>query len=303
MAKATAAAKTPAADGGSNMPAVANDNGGAALAPTANDELAGLDFGADFNDGLGEIDREDIKIPVYVINMKGTGPDGRAIPKDVYYNTVDEKYASEVDAVFCLLHKSNLYSVFNEAEDRTDIVCKSYDRTQGVMADGTIRACQGCPDAQWRTETDQKTGKQKRVRNCSTVYNVFSFDRATEQPFLVRFKKTGLGPFKSYLQKHHIGRRVVNGQRLNYPLFAFHCKLTAQMANAKANYAVPVLERAGILSREEITRYAEATRALTDQARTVLERAEQAEAQREGAVDTSFDTDKFAGDAGKDFSE
>jgi hypothetical protein len=291
-----------AADGGST--ALANQTSSGALATVApNDDLAGLDLGEDFNDGLGEIDREDIKIPAYVINMKGTGQDGRAIPKDVFYNTVDERYVSEVDAVFCLLHKSNLYSRFDEAEDRTEIVCKSYDRMAGTMSDGTVRPCQGCPDAQWRTELDPKSGKQKRTRNCSVVYNVFSIDRATQQPFVVRFKKTSLPPFQSYLQKHHIGRRVLpGGKRLNYPLYAFSCKLTAKMATAKANYAVPVLERAGVLDNAEIMQHAQTTQALAAQARTVLERAEEQEAKRE-AVDTSFDTDKYAADAGQDFTD
>ena len=248
-------------------PAAATD-----LALVQNDELANLgdfDFGTD--DGLEEIGAEDIKLPLKVFNMKGMDAAGDPIPPNVFFDTVEETTKKKLDLVLLTLHKTNLWSEFNNAENRTEIKCRSFDRVTGTMADGTERPCQGCPDAQWRTENG------KRSRRCGPVYNVFAVERDTKQPCVIRFKRTSLPVIQSHLNKHHIGRRIVNGKRANYPLFAFQVTASLRMSD-DGKYAIPVLERGAVLAKEEIENAAESARFVRETLLPELVKLEEKEA-------------------------
>jgi len=227
------------------------------LALVQNDELAALaalgdfDFGAD--DGLEEIGAEDIKLAAKVFNFKGVDAAGDPIPPNVFYDTVEETTKKQLSLVLLTLNKSNEWREYDEAEGRSKIRCRSFDRETGEMEDGTTRPCQGCPDAQWRTENG------KRARRCGPVYNVFAVDRESRQPCVIRFKRTSLPVIQSHLNKHHIGRRVVNGRRANYPLFAFGVTASLKMSEDK-KYAIPVLERGPVLAKQEIEDAAESAK-------------------------------------------
>ncbi len=268
------------------------------------DELAGLSlFDGErqlADDGLSEVSSEDMKIAAKVLNFKGTDPKtGRKIPEDAYYDTVDETVTDHIDAAFLHLHKTNLYSSFNKTENRNDIVCRSFDRVTGTMQDGTERPCQGCPDAAWHTEEDEE-GKRTRTRNCGPVYNMFAIDRTTHLPFVIRFKRTGLPVLKSYLQKYFIGRRMVGGKRLNYPLFAFGTAVSCKMSD-NGKYALPVLTRGGLFTEDEIRAHADAQKFLRENMLGLLDKVEAQAESKESAPDTSFDPEKFTADEGKDF--
>lgn len=293
----------------------AADSGSSALATASHDELAGLglDEAVAGNDGLAQVDADDIKIPVYVLNMKGKGTDGRSLQPDEYYNTIDERSKRTVNAAFLHLHKSNLYSKWNQAEKRTEIVCRSFDRVTGTwLADGHERPCEGCPDAQW-----QRNAEGKRVRNCSPVYNMFAVDRDDGMPFVVRYKRTSLPVIKSYLQKHHIGRRIakvkdertgaVQSVRCNYPLQVFAVTMTAQMSDGKGEaYAIPIITRGDVLPADEIRQLTENAVTLRESVLPILLHADRTATEREGddsgAGDISFDPEKFTADDGKDFA-
>jgi hypothetical protein len=191
--------------------------------------------------------------------------------------------------------------VYDNEEKRNRIVCRSFDRVTGTMEDGTDRPCKGCPDWQWRK--DPETGK--RTKNCGTVVNMYSEDRATRAPFLIRFKRTSLPVIMQHLQKHHILRRMLpGGVRGHYPLFIYPVKLTCKMSD-NGNYAIPVVERGEQLSNDEIISYARQATELRESFLAAAERLEtQVESQTSAeAGDTSFDTDKFEQGAGQNFVE
>lgn len=269
-----------------------NDN---AIMATS-DELGGLDLTGQ-DDGLSEVEQTDYRDAVYALNFKGQDKSGRAIPVDVFYNTLDETTHPEINAVLCHLHKSNLYSRFDEATQKTDIICRSYDRVTGTMADGTTRPCEGCPDAKWRM--DAATGKRRL--NCGEVWNVFGVNRDTAQGFVLRFKRTAVPVIRTHLQKHHLKRRVRAGKRGNYPLYAFAVRLSGKMAGPKATYALPVIERCDPLPDAEILVHAANTTELADRMRKALERSEDRAEAADGEGDTSFDVDKMSAAEGQDF--
>lgn len=221
------------------------------LAPVAlGDELAGYaEQGLDLDggsDGLAETDAQDFKLPAKILNKKGLGPDGRRIAEDMYYDTVTETQDSSITAVFVDLHKRNVWSQFDQANDRTEVICSSDDRKVGVMAEtGEQRPCKGCPDAQWQTVNG------KRSVRCGPVYDVFALERATMRPFVTRYKKTSLPVIRQHLQRHHLRvRRTAQGMA-NYPLYAFEVVLTAEMS-ADGKYALPVLTRGPVLGIEDM---------------------------------------------------
>lgn len=281
---------------------MANKKKSKALATVAPvDALAHLGDVADFeNDGLSEVDREDIRLAAKVFNFKGVDVDGRKIPEDAYYDTVDETVAERIDAVLLTLHKTNAYTEFDNAENRTQIVCRSFDRKTGTLQEtGQERACEGCPDSQWRRNDDGKN-----TRNCGPVYNVVGLDRANQLPFVVRFKKTSLPVVKAHLQKHHIGRRVVKGKRANYPLFSFQVTLSCRMSD-DGKYALPVIDKGDVLPAEEMLLAAEAAKTLHEQMFKLLDQAEAqvASAEQGNGGDASFEPNDFVGDAQGDVVE
>jgi len=297
---------TPSSTTALSTPATTPTTTGTAIATyeATHDELAELgdvDLG---DDGLGQVDREDIRIAAYTLNMKGKGADGRPYPIDAYYNTVDETTKLRVNAAFLHLHKTNMWSRYNELERRSDIKCRSYDRVTGTMDNGTQRPCAGCPDAEWRRDAEGK-----RTRNCSPVYNLFAFDRDAQIPFVTRYKRTALPVIKAHLQKHHIGRRIVRGVRSNYPLHVFAVELSARLSD-NGNYALPVIARGAVLARAEVEFLRDNARTLREQVIPILSHVESnvaaSGAGDAGDVvdegDTSFEPEKYAADAGKDFA-
>lgn len=270
----------------------------AALALAQSDELASVLGDEDLGvTGLEEVDSSDIRLASLIWNFQGLGPDGRQRPKDVFFNTIDESSSEKKRVALLVLHKSRSYAEF--VDGSTKRRCTSWDGVTGRVGEGLAgfepgqeRPCAGCPDYEWRTVNG------KRGRKCTDVHNVVAVDRETNQPVMLRFKSTSLAPWKNHLNKHFLGRRVVNGKRGNYPLFAFETLLSLKLEkNGNNAYAVPQLERGEVLSAEEIRSHAESAKVFRE---VYLDREVKAEAEREhgdadpGAGDTSFDVDKFA---------
>lgn len=267
---------------------------GSALATSANAELAAALDGIDVGDGgLGEVDNNDIKIPVLVFNMKGTDGAGEPIPPNVFFDSIDETTAKSLELVFLDLHKSNEYRIYDEAEGRSKTICRSNDQVMGVMStpDGDIdRPCKGCPDAQWT-----KNEKGKRVRNCGPVYSMIAA-KPDGSPAVMRFKKTSLPVIQQHLNRHHIGKLSgPGGKRGNVPLFALSVKASLKMSDDK-KYAIPVLEKGRVLTRDEVVAHAESSRFYRQVILPMLEKLadKESDAATPTDDDTSFD---FGGEA------
>lgn len=271
---------------------------GTSLATATHDELADVLGDEQLEtDGLGAVEPEDIKIPAKVFNFRGTDSDGNPIPSNVFYDTISEETQSTVDAVLLDFVKSNEWREYDEGEARNKVMCRSFDRITGTMADGTERPCKGCPDARWTTD---ETGK--RNRRCGPVHNIVGVERLTSSPFILRAKRTGLPPWQQYLNRYFIGRRVVSGKRMNYPLFAWVTHVALKMAEGKKPYAVPVFERGEVLAREEIISCAEQARFFREHILPVLERVSDSDQDDDTGAggasgrggDTSFDVDAMS---------
>lgn len=277
-----------------------NGNGASALAVLeGNDELAGVlgDLELD-TDGLEETDGSDRRISALVFNFKGTTPDGEPIPANAFFDTVTEEVSKKKRLALLTVHKSNAWSEFDQAEGRTKMRCRSWDRVTGEMEDGRRRSCDGCPDKQWRRDPD--TGK--RSRNCADVHNVVAVDLDDGQPKIIRCKKTSERPWKDYLNRHFFGKRIVNGVRKNFPLFARETVLSLEMVKGGANtYAVPKFEPGQVFSKEEIVFFAESARAYRevhlDDVRKVAEGAPD-DGDAPESDPASFDPNEFSDDAG-----
>jgi len=282
-----------------------NPSPGAALATREQDAVA-LSVLDDMDievDGLEEASREDLKVAAKVFNMVGVDSNNDPIPKNAFFDTIEETVQKRIDAILLVLHKTHSYSEYNNAEKKTERFCASFDRVTGrVLRDfgghkeGDLRNCKDCPDYAWRKDADGKN-----TRNCGDVYNVVGLERESQMPFVVRFKKTSLPVIKTHMQKHHLGRRVVAGKRANVPLFAFAVELSCVMADA-GTHALPVIERGAVLSKDEMLVAAEAAKMLREQMFDVLDRTETQEASAEetgGAGDTSFDADGFVDPEGE----
>ncbi len=270
-------------------------NGSSALALVQNDELAGVLDDVHFDvDGLGEVGAEDIKLAAKVWNFKGVDRAGDPIAPNVFFDTVGETAKKELDLALVDLTKSNEWREYDESEGKSHIRCRSWDRVTGTMEDGTERPCKGCPDAQWKTDA-----KGKRTRRCGPVYNVLAVERDTAQPVVLRFKRTSLPVIQQHLNRHHIGKRVVAGRRANYPLFVFQVNASLKMSDDK-KYAIPVLERGGVLERAEIEAHAETARVWRETMLGTFRKVAEQDVSEEApaSADASFDSAEFSDDSG-----
>ena len=261
------------------------------------DEAGALAVFDDFefgpNDGLQEVDAEDLRLPVIVWNMKGKDEKGELRRLDEFYDTLNERSHRTLHCAFIHLHKTRAFVRFDDTKNENVYVCSSSDRVTGrlrvqhptlPLPEGTERECESCPDSKWAKTVD---GKNKR--NCDLHYGVFAvhLDEALRPTdgFLIRFKRTGLPPFKTHLQKHHIDRRQLpNGKRANMPLFAFEVTLRLEVSE-NGNFAVPVIERGRVLPRETLAILAEQAKHLAelgDEATRIAEKQESLHERGEG---------------------
>lgn len=292
MAKATTASKQveqQALLGGASSTELATVDPAATSALVTHDELDGLDDYGD--DGLSQVDGDDLKLSLKIWNMKGIDPvTKRQIPADVFFDTVTETTSEHLDVVLLDLRKSREWREFLEAEKKSVIHCRSADRITGTMEDGTQRYCEGCPEAQWAT-----TDEGKRKQRCGPVYSVAAVEVETQQLCVLRFKSTSLSVIKAHLNRHHLGRRVVAGQRKNYPLFAFKVRLSLKM-DSGGLYALPSIERTGICSPDLIRSAAESAKFYRDTLSKHLDKLAERDvepAADAGGGDTSFDPSQF----------
>lgn len=249
--KESAAAVAPATQAESTATAIAT-------APGA--ELASLLDGMDFDvTGLEGVDNDDIKITSLVFNLRGPDPKepGRMRQVNEWLNTNTEKYSRSVRVAFITFTKTNSYRVFDQTKNKSETICSSRDRVRGQlrvihprtnMAPGTDRPCDKCPDMQWRKDGN------KNVRDCSTVYNVFAciLDEAGNpvEPVIIRFQKTSAPPFKTHLNKWHIGKNP-KARGKDLPLFVFGVELTLE-ADKGGLFAVPAIGEPKVLSPETV---------------------------------------------------
>jgi len=258
------------------------------------------------DDGLQEADSDDMRLPVIVWNMKGKDPKTNELRRlDEFYDTLNEVSHRQLRVAFVHLHKTRLFSRFNNDTNENVIYCSSKDGVTGRMREkhpdglqlkgprgellpivqGTVRDCKTCPDSDWH-----QNSAGKNIRNCDPVYGIFAAhldeqNRPTDG-FLLRFKRTGLPPLKTHMQKHHLGRRILpNGSRVNVPLYTFACTLTLEISK-NGNFATPLITRGEILPKTTIDLLADQAK-LFAQVSDIASEAADSQEQRHEAGDNS----------------
>jgi hypothetical protein len=281
-----------------------------ALAATAASSLAhadllgGIDLGG--TTGLEEADQSDFRLGGITLNYSAL-VNGAQYPKTMWVNTLTEQAAAELVLVLLVMHKSRVWSQFVQGEG-TKRFCSSWDSKIGTLTEtGETRKCEGCPDAQWRSE-----GGKRVPPKCGEVRNVVAIDRATNDLVMLRVKRTAMDPWKTFLNKFFLSKRLLaNGKRENMPLFVYETKLSAKMETSNGNaWAVPVfdlvLDGAGpkVLPAEEIHLFAETARGVRE---IYLERVREVADHDDGAAgeagDTSFEFGANGGDRFADTSK
>jgi hypothetical protein len=244
------------------------------------------------SDGMAEMRPSDFRTPMKQFNLKGKQDvNGGRILQDMFFDTIDQTTAEQLNFALLEIHKSNSWTEFDNAEQRNRRMCASFDQITGTLSDGTPRPCKGCPDAQWKTQKDGK-----RRANCAEVWDAFGYDLDGQKIFMIRFKKTSLDAPRNYVQAHHLGKRPLpGGKRGNMPLFTYRVHATLKM-DKSGNYAVPVLERGEPFSAADLKVLAETSAGVRETLRERLQDAEASAAATEG--DTSFDTDAYGSEGG-----
>lgn len=256
--------------------------------------------------GLDEMDQADIKLPTKSLNMKGRDRDGEEIAKSKFYDTVDETQKSQARVVFLHSHKTNVFSRYDNSEGRNKIICRSDDLVTGTMRtdDGeTQRPCHNCPDTRWRKEVDDK-GIERNVRDCNLVHNVLSFDLEEEKLFMIRFKKGALKSFMGHVNKHHFNKGKAAGLKTQHiPLYIFEVAMKGELSD-DGTHALPALERAGVLSKDQVAFMADGLRGMKEHLSNLARNADELGEASEGAEAAPSSNGKdYGGGEGQDFVE
>ncbi len=250
-------------------------------------------------DGMGDVGGEDIALAAKVFNMGGLDKNGNARQRNVFFDTITETEQTTIECVLLLTRKSHRWDEYNNAEEKTEVHCASDDRVTGTMRlpverDGDQRTCKKCPDRGWFKDPEGKPTKR-----CGEVHTVVGVEHATGRPFLIRFKKTGLKPFRSYLMQHHYSaRKAVNAKtgqagRGHIPLFAYECTVALEM-HSSGNYALPVLRRGSMLSKDRMDEMHESARGYLEIIGEVLAHAEVVDTKHVAVSDAGLGADDFA---------
>lgn len=238
--------------------------------------------------GMEEVGGEDIKLAVKLFNMSGLDENKNQRRKNVFFDNITEQESATLECVFLGTHKTNRYDRFDNAKKETELLCSSDDRITGTMADGTQRACRNCPDSGWFKDEEGKP-----MRKCGEVHNVIGLERLTQKPFITRFKKTSLRPWRNHLMQHHFGARIGrDGRPCDVPLFAFACSVSLEMSDA-GTHAVPVFTRGELLKIDEIKFAAESAKAYRDTMQDVLRVADKADT-KHASTESNISSDDFA---------
>lgn len=269
-----------------------------ALAKPMNDEaaLAALleaGLGADdVEDGMNEFSPNDFKTPLKMFNLKNKEAiDGTRVTQDMWFDSIEKTVSQELNFALLEVHKSNLYEVYSNKEDRNVQVCSSFDRITGTwQEDGHARPCENCPDKVWRTQPDGK-----RKPNCSEKWTAACYSAEENKVFAISFKRTSLDPIRNYLQAHHLSKRpLANGKRGNIPLFTYNVRATLEM-HRSGNYALPVFERGAVWPAATLKQLHETSVAVRD---TLQERLKSADESAAEGGDASFDTAAYDAEGG-----
>lgn len=240
-------------------------------------------------DGLEDVGGEDVKLGSKIWNMSGLNKaTGESYKKNEFLDTLTEEVSTKVRLVFLTTKKTHRYDVFDNAKNKTDVVCQSLDRKTGVMNDGTRRPCQGCPDFGWYKDED---GNNKR--RCGEVHTVVGMDLDEHRPVVVRFKKTGLAPWRKYLMAHHWGVRIKpDGSRGNIGLFAYEAELSLAL-HESGKYAVPVIEKVGKLPIADVRTFGLIAKDIESTMSDALAVADFVEEKHADVIDGDFSSDDF----------
>lgn len=275
----------------------ANEPSSALVRPPSDEEAAALaalneaGFGEDAADGLHEINASDLRTPLKLYNLKkGEAVNGKVV-QDCFFDTIDQTVTNDLHLVLLALHKSHSFKKWSNKDQRSELMCSSYDRVTGTWAeDGHARPCKGCPDRNWT-----RTAEGKPQQNCTEVWTVAAFDLEGQKVCLIKFKRTSLDAIRNHLQAHHINRRPLpGGKRGNIPLFAYRVHVTIAM-HKSGNYALPAIERGAMLSVADLRVMRESADAVLEsmQARIAASEADDQGdgGGGDGGLDTSFDTE------------
>ena len=215
------------------------------------DVLGDEDLDVTGTEGMGA---EDVRLPTWALNAK-SGKDadtGRAVPPDVFWNTLTEKAKPTLRLVVLTNMKTREW---RESDDNDDLVtkCRSFDCVTGEMEDGTTRPCDGCPDYEWRTDE-----KGKRFRRCTDVYNVLGLDRETQEVGMLRVKKTAIKSFKNFYQKGFYKKRPKKNASgkvsfVDMPFFVYETVVESEENKTdKFTWYTPRFTLGGALPKDEI---------------------------------------------------
>lgn len=227
-----------------------------ALALVKSNPLAdwGEEFLDDMDDGFGENDAEDQRLGSIVWNSegeRGSGANTFELRKSQFFDTVDETAVEELRLILLYKVKSQLLEERDEAEDRKERLCRSFDRKNG---EPTERAKALYPDLSWKCDPcPKRVWDGRNPPACAAVLNVYVLNLETGQPRRMRFLKSSYKPFNDHLNKHHTGKIFMGGRRRNVPLCAYEVKVTLRSKKGKAGglYYVPVFDVVRTLTRDE----------------------------------------------------
>lgn len=194
------------------------------------------------------------RIPMITWNLDMRDEDGNDIRPDMFYNCMTGETCKKLSIALLMADgRFREKAMYDEYTRQKTVYCKTTDGEIGIeQSTGNLRDCETCPD---------KKSKKGERKACTPVINIIAYDLERNQPVVIRAMRSSYVPFSNYLEKHHFKQLLVNGKRIDLPLYMLWMELTLkeESGHGKRYYVAnpkcmgPIAEKQTVLALREMS--------------------------------------------------
>lgn len=159
------------------------------------------------------------RLPMITWNLDMRDEEGRDIRPDMFYNCMNGEVCKSLSLALLMADgRCREKAVYDEQTHQKTVMCKTTDGQVGIeQSTGNMKDCEICPD---------KTAKKGSRRPCTPVINMIAYDLERNQPVVLRAMRSNYVPFANYIERYHFKQLLINGNRVDLPLYMLWMELT-----------------------------------------------------------------------------
>lgn len=159
------------------------------------------------------------RIPMITWNLDMRDEEGRDIRPDMFYNCMSGEVCKTLSLALLMADgRCREKAVYDEQTHQKTVMCRTVDGQVGIeQSTGNMRDCENCPD---------RVSRQGTRKPCTPVINMVAYDLERNQPVVLRAMRSNYVPFANYIERYHFKQLLINGKRVDLPLYMLWMELT-----------------------------------------------------------------------------